>query len=86
MMTLLSKLKSKRAYRKARKLADKTGDMVCATLGPDGETPIYFTMSPGASEAEVMAKAFEARYGRAMNEFEKALLAKAEQRQRNGYL
>lgn len=85
-MNLIARLKAKRAYRKTRKLAEKTGNMVCATLGPDGETPLYFTLPKGATEGEAMAKAFEVRYGRPLSELEKTLIAKAEQRSRGGYL
>ena len=85
-MTLFPKLNAKRAYRKIKKQAAKTGDMVCATLGPDGKTPTYFTTPKLATESDLVQAAFLARNGRPMDEFEKVLLAKAEERSRDGYL
>lgn len=84
-MAFFAKVKARRAYRKAKKLADETGEMLCATLGPGGE-PIYFTMPLDATTDDVRDKAFEKVNHRAMSRIEREFLAKAEERERGGYL
>lgn len=59
-------------YERTKALADKHDLMVCATVSEDGK-PLYFKMSPTATEAQIAEKAFEVRYGRSMSPLEKEL-------------
>ena len=51
---------SRRRFRRVSREARKTEGQVCATYGPDG-VPIYFAVSPEATDDEVWERAMVAR-------------------------
>jgi hypothetical protein len=71
-MTLLQDQRNKRAAAKAKHRADADGRQLCAVLAEDG-TPVYFSVDPEASTADVSKAAFEAKEGRAMESIEHQL-------------
>ena len=75
-MRPLRSLSNKRRLKRARRQAEREGGVVCATLRHDGK-PVYFTARPDATDAEMRARAFEAREGRPFTQLERQLMATA---------
>lgn len=70
-MSILQTLQNRAAFKRAKEQAGEDG-RVCGITDEEG-TPRYFVVGADASEEEIQARAFEARYGRPMNRSEQLL-------------
>lgn len=70
--------RNRRAFKRAQRTCPP-GHTVAGTYREDG-TPVYFHVPAVASEEECRRIAFEHRYGREMNNYERVFLKNAEAR------
>ena len=65
------------SFDEAFRLADAAGKRVGGTLKEDG-TPVYFLHDPNLDDVAARELAFEARYGKPMDGYQKMILGLAE--------
>ena len=69
--------RTRRAFNKARRSANRTGGMVCYTALEDG-TPVYWVMPTGATDEQVALASFKQRYGRSPADHEQFVMSYAD--------